>query len=107
MGVLYVLGKIEAGTIYKDSELLLMPNNKKVCPQPASSMLGSRAHSLVWYPFDVQVQCTGLLVEDTEVPMARAGENILMRIKGCEEEEVVCMSTSLDLLCFLMRVLFL
>jgi peptide chain release factor subunit 3 len=31
MGVLYVLGKVESGTVVAGTELLLMPNNKRVC----------------------------------------------------------------------------
>ena len=48
--------------MYADSELLLMPNNKKV-------------------------QVTGLLIDEEEVPIAKVGENVLLKIKGVEEEE--------------------
>lgn len=64
MGVLYVLGKVESGTVNKDAELVLMPNNKKV-------------------------QCAGLLVEDEEVDVAKPGENVHLKIKGVEEEECI------------------
>ena len=30
MGSLYIVGKVESGTLYKDQDLLLMPNNKRV-----------------------------------------------------------------------------
>lgn len=63
MGALCCLGKLETGTLVKDSNLLMMPNK-------------------------VIVQCTGISVEETEVDAAKPGENVLVKIKGIEEEEV-------------------
>jgi peptide chain release factor subunit 3 len=63
MGALFCLGKLESGTLYRDRKLLMMPNK-------------------------VEVVCTGITVEDTEVDMAQPGENVLVRVKGIEEEEV-------------------
>lgn len=36
----------------------------------------------------VEVLCTGITVDEQEVDMARPGENVLVRVKGIEEEEV-------------------
>lgn len=63
MGALFCLGKLEAGTLVKDTNLMMMPNK-------------------------VIVQCTGITVEETEVDAAKPGENVLVRIKGIEEEDV-------------------
>ena len=63
MGALFCLGKLESGTLYKDRKLLMMPNK-------------------------VEVLCTGITVDEQEVDMAKPGENVLVRVKGIEEEEV-------------------
>ena len=63
MGALHVLGKLESGTLYRDRRLLMMPNK-------------------------IEVQCTGVTVGEAEVDMALPGENVLVRIKGIEEEDV-------------------
>ena len=63
MGALFLLGKLESGTLYRDRRLLMMPNK-------------------------VEVLCTGIVVDDTEVDMARPGENVLVKVKGIEEEDV-------------------
>jgi peptide chain release factor subunit 3 len=63
MGALFCLGKLESGTLYRDRKLLMMPNK-------------------------VEVLCTGIVVDEVEVDMARPGENVLVKVKGIEEEEV-------------------
>jgi peptide chain release factor subunit 3 len=59
----FVLGKLESGTLVKDTKLLMMPNR-------------------------IEVQCVGISVDDTEVDVAKPGENVLVKIKGIEEEDV-------------------
>ena len=63
MGALFCLGKLESGTLYKDRKLLMMPNK-------------------------VEVVCTGITVDEQEVDMARPGENVLVKVKGIEEDDV-------------------
>ena len=63
MGALFVLGKLESGTLVKDTKLLMMPNR-------------------------IEVQCIGISVDDVEVDLAKPGENVLVKIKGIEEEDV-------------------
>lgn len=59
----FVLGKLESGTLVKDSKLLMMPNR-------------------------IEVTCIGLSVDEVEVDLVKPGENVLVKIKGIEEEEV-------------------
>jgi peptide chain release factor subunit 3 len=63
MGALFVLGKLESGTLVKDAKLLMMPNK-------------------------VEVTCIGIAVDDVEVDVAKPGENVVVKIKGIEEEDV-------------------
>jgi peptide chain release factor subunit 3 len=63
MGALFVLGKLESGTLVKEAKLLMMPNR-------------------------IEVQCIGITVDDVEVDVAKPGENVLVKIKGIEEEDV-------------------
>ena len=59
----FVLGKVESGTLVKDAKLWMMPNR-------------------------IEVQCASISVDDVEVEVAKPGENVVVRIKGIEEEEV-------------------
>jgi peptide chain release factor subunit 3 len=59
----YILGKVESGTLVKDTKLMMMPNR-------------------------VEVTCIGISVDDVEVDLAKPGENVLVKIKGIEEEDV-------------------
>lgn len=63
MGVLCILGKLESGTLRVGDKLCMQPGN--------SEML-----------------CVGLQIEETDVDMAIPGENILVKVKGVEEEDV-------------------
>jgi len=63
MGALFVIGKLESGTLVKDTKLLMMPNR-------------------------VEVQCLGLSVDDQEVDVCKPGENVIVKIKGIEEEDI-------------------
>lgn len=63
MGALFCLGKIESGSLQRDRKLLMMPNR-------------------------VEVLCTGVFVDEVEVDEAKPGENVVIRIKGIEEEDI-------------------
>lgn len=58
-----LMGKVEAGATHKGSTLLIMPNK-------------------------VQVTVDQLLINDIEVPQVSSGDNIKIKLKGVEEEEV-------------------
>eukprot|EP00959_Pyramimonas_sp_CCMP1952_P271558 5677208-Pyramimonas_sp.AAC.1 len=58
-----ILGKLEAGTLVRGDDLLLMPNR-------------------------VPIKCTGLYREADEIQYALPGENIRIRVTGVEEEGV-------------------
>ncbi|XP_036292075.1 eukaryotic peptide chain release factor GTP-binding subunit ERF3B [Pipistrellus kuhlii] len=59
-----VLGKLESGTIYKGQQLVMMPNK----------------HS---------VEVLGILSDDAETDYVAPGENLKIRLKGIEEEEIL------------------
>ncbi|EDO48034.1 predicted protein, partial [Nematostella vectensis] len=58
-----VLGKVESGTINKGQTLVLMPNK-------------------------VNVELTTVIYDEEEMTSARAGDNVKLRLKGVEEEDV-------------------
>lgn len=58
-----VLGKVESGTVTKGTILLLMPNRK-------------------------QVEVLQLWTDEDEVDQISAGQNVKVKLKGIEEEEV-------------------
>lgn len=58
-----VMGKIEVGTTYVSNNLLLMPNK-------------------------VAVTVDKIWSDDKEVTLARAGENVKLKLKGIEEEDI-------------------
>lgn len=63
--VLFAIGKVESGTIKVDDELVVVPNMKK---------------------------CTVVgiaLGDETEVSSAGSGENVIVRLKGIEEDELL------------------
>jgi len=62
-GVVCILGKVESGVLVIDENLILMPNGQ-------------------------MVTCTGILVEDAQVNIASPGENIVVQVKGVEEEDI-------------------
>jgi len=63
-GVICILGKVESGTLVVGEDLIMMPTGKLVT-------------------------CSGILVDEKEVDIARAGENCVIQIKGVEKEEEV------------------
>lgn len=58
-----VTGKIESGTVKKGQALLVMPNRQNA-------------------------EVLGIYIEDTEVTKAKSGDNVRLRLKGVEEEEI-------------------
>lgn len=63
MGAVCLLGKVESGTIREGDKLSIQPANKDVI-------------------------CTGVEIDETPVDMAEEGENVIVKIKGCEEEDI-------------------
>jgi peptide chain release factor subunit 3 len=63
MGTVCILGKIESGTIKTGDKLVMMPGK-------------------------TQLVCLGLIIDDQECDMAVPGENVVVKVKGCEEEDV-------------------
>jgi len=63
MGTVCILGKIESGTIKTGDKLIMMPGK-------------------------TQLTCLGLIIDDQECDMAVVGENVVVKVKGCEEEDV-------------------
>jgi peptide chain release factor subunit 3 len=63
MGSLMVLGKLEAGTLRKGDELILMPTRKRCSVRE-------------------------LIVDEEEVDIVLAGENVLVKVTGLNEEDV-------------------
>ena len=63
MGALCVLGKLESGTLTKDSKLTMLPQNQAI-------------------------KLMDILVDEKEVEKAEAGENVLVKVKGIEEEDI-------------------
>jgi len=60
-----VMGKLESGTVKKGANLLLMPNKT---------------------PIEVQA----IYIESSEIERAEPGDNVKLRIRGIEEEDVRC-----------------
>jgi len=65
LGILYAVGKIEAGTINKGQQILIMPNRT---PAKVAAIYVS---------------------EDTEVKRARAGESVRIAVQGVEESDLL------------------
>jgi len=63
MGSLVIIGKIEQGSISVGQKLELQPSGKTF-------------------------SCVGIQIEETDVDMASTGENVCVKVKGLEEEEV-------------------
>nr|BAE02196.1 unnamed protein product [Macaca fascicularis] len=59
-----VLGKLESGSIFKGQQLVMMPNKHNV-------------------------EVLGILSDDTETDFVAPGENLKIRLKGVEEEEIL------------------
>jgi peptide chain release factor subunit 3 len=58
------MGKVEAGTAREGADLLIMPQN-------------------------IKAKIDKVLINDVEVPLARPGENVKLKIKGCGEDDVL------------------
>lgn len=63
MGAICCLGKVESGRIRVGDTLNMSPNN-------------------------IKVECTGMMIEDEEIDMAEPGENVCVKVKGIEEEDI-------------------
>lgn len=63
MGTVCILGKQESGTIRVGDKLMMQPGMK-------------------------QLSCVGLMIDDDEVTMAGPGENVVVKVKGAEEEDI-------------------
>jgi peptide chain release factor subunit 3 len=63
MGTMFVLGKIESGILTIGTKMLLVPPK-------------------------LQTECLGIIMECREIPRATPGENILLKVKNLEEEDV-------------------
>ncbi|KAM4818082.1 eukaryotic peptide chain release factor GTP-binding subunit ERF3B [Thomomys bottae] len=63
MGIV-VLGKLESGSIFKGQQLVMMPNKHNV-------------------------EVLGILSDDAETDFVAPGENLKIRLKGIEEEEIL------------------
>lgn len=63
MGVVSILGKLESGTIRTGDKLIMQPGG-------------------------MAISCIGLMIDDQDVEMAEPGENIVVKVKGVEEEDV-------------------
>jgi peptide chain release factor subunit 3 len=63
MGSIMGIGKVEQGIVYPGTKAVMMPTN-------------------------VQTEITSVFIEDDEVSHALPGENIRVRLKGVEEEQV-------------------
>ncbi|XP_037054763.1 eukaryotic peptide chain release factor GTP-binding subunit ERF3B [Peromyscus leucopus] len=59
-----VLGKLESGSIFKGQQLVMMPNKHNV-------------------------EVLGIVSDDTETDFVAPGENLKIRLKGIEEEEIL------------------
>ena len=64
MGTL-VSGKLESGIISKGDPLILMPNK-------------------------VVVEAAEVFIDEDEVPMVGSGNNIRVKLRGIDEQDVVC-----------------
>eukprot|EP00823_Brevimastigomonas_motovehiculus_P005732 TRINITY_DN4274_c0_g1_i1.p1 TRINITY_DN4274_c0_g1~~TRINITY_DN4274_c0_g1_i1.p1 ORF type:complete len:673 (-),score=184.30 TRINITY_DN4274_c0_g1_i1:1117-3135(-) len=63
LGAVYLVGKMETGILHKGDKLTLLPNN-------------------------VDIDVVSILIDEDEVSCAYAGENVVLRTKGVDEEEV-------------------
>ena len=64
MGSVYAVGKIESGTLVKNSNIVMVPTMNTI-------------------------QCTGISIDEVDVDVAKTGENVLVKLKGIEEEDVM------------------
>jgi peptide chain release factor subunit 3 len=64
-----VMGKIECGMIKQNEKFTLMPNK-------------------------VKVEVTNIYIEDEEADSAICGENVKLKLKGVEEEVIICYNNS-------------
>ncbi len=58
------MGKVESGTVREGMELCIMPQNTKA-------------------------RVEKVYIDDVEAPMARPGENVKIKVKGCAEDDVI------------------
>jgi peptide chain release factor subunit 3 len=63
MGVLHVNGKVESGTLARGAKIIIMPAK-------------------------LTTEVSAILVDEVEVDMVRPGENVLLKLKSLEEEDL-------------------
>ena len=59
----YAVGKLQSGRVKKGQKVLIMPNSK-------------------------QVSVDMILVDEEEAPTAQSGDNVKLKLRGCEEEDL-------------------
>lgn len=99
-----ILGKLESGSISKAQQLVMMPNRvgSPLC-NFAPSLMGTmnllertslphfrmRLRYIVMCVLQHTVEVLSLLSDDVETDDAGPGENLKLRLKGIEEEEIL------------------
>lgn len=90
-----VLGKLESGTISKAQQLIMMPNRVRLHEalkhwnSDLNSVVFLSENRDVWSLFQHTVEVLSLLSDDVETDDAGPGENLKLRLKGIEEEEIL------------------
>lgn len=90
-----ILGKLESGSISKAQQLVMMPNRVRIkCNQQNSSLVRcSRIFTVstdnIYKLLQHTVEVLNLLSDDVETDDAGPGENLKLRLKGIEEEEIL------------------
>lgn len=101
-----ILGKLESGSISKAQQLVMMPNRVRSLCDSVPSLMGTvnllegtpmpyfcmRLCCIVLFFMCVlqhTVEVLSLLSDDVETDDAGPGENLKLRLKGIEEEEIL------------------
>lgn len=93
-----VLGKLESGSIAKAQQLTMMPNRVrlyKTIQFVVIATIMNRSHylkmcqTLFVLVFQHTVEVLSLLSDEVETDYAGPGENLKLRLKGIEEEEIL------------------
>lgn len=84
-----ILGKLESGSISKAQQLVMMPNRVRIkCKQQNSSLVCCSIDN-IYKLLQHTVEVLNLLSDDVETDDAGPGENLKLRLKGIEEEEIL------------------
>lgn len=82
-----VVGKVEAGHIKKGQQVVIMPNKVKHL-EIVMSFLNEKANVITLFQQNTEV--TAIYDEtENEIEHAMCGDNIRMRLKGIEEDEIM------------------